>query len=251
MAMFTGEVRTYLDVRNFVEAVYGPLDEASETQMLVFMGNALDQMWADVRKSSWFYDEWELTPVEGVFTLPAGVARICDIVGTTTTVGDDDSESSTEVTYELHLRGCGGSPCDGSVLQAVVNPVTGTITPDDEPNTLMVSGFRRPSHQFFTETTTGTPPAPCRLWADIDLPVPFRTAYAKAVAGFMFFGAGDHQRAGDWLNLANGEAANLRVAMPEIVDGTPEQRGIYRLGTKTFFAPTCGCNATGEWIYAA
>lgn len=245
--MFTGETKTYLDIKDFVEANYGPLDEAGEYQFLVYLGNMIDSMWADLRKSTWYLSQWTITPVDGIYSLPSDLARVCSVTGTT--AGVSPAPDVTKI-YDLHLAGCsagnGGCARD-SVSWSSAGTVSASvgataIVPTDTPTTMTVIGYRRPVHAFFTYDNT----THCRTWADIDLPEVFRNVFGKAVVGMMFFGGGDSPRAADWLNFANDEFVTLRRTNPEVVDGTPAQRGAYIMASKRLFHD-CGCHLGDGW----
>lgn len=245
MPIFAGDVTTYHDVRMFTEATFGQLDESSELQMLVYMGNVLDQLWADIRRSPWYLTTWEVTAVDDVYAIPSDVAQVCKAIGTINGVGE---EPDTEITYDLHAPECVEGVCGPAwgTVAAVVWP--DRIEPEgDAPNTITLTGYRRPSHVFFeVEETEG---GPCRVWSDIDLPAAFRNVYAKALVGFMFFGAGDHARGGDWLNLANSEFGNLKRANPGVVSGTPRQQGMYRAASRSYLSPLRCCDLEATVAY--
>lgn len=246
--MFNGEFKTYLDVRQFVEAAYGPLDEQSEILFLTFLSNALDQMWADIRSTPWFLDEWTVTGTGGVFTMPENLANICTV---TSTVVDGDTETVTS--YQLHLDSCSqadGTQCapqnvivDGCSVSRSGSATVGasTITLDDDTVTeVRVAGYRRPGRAFFTVVND------CRVWGDIDLDVPYRSVYAKAVAGMLFFGTGDAPRGADWLNLANTEFTGMIRANARRL-GSARDQGMYRLGSKRYLAEGCCCDMSKNW----
>lgn len=258
--MFTGEIKTYLDVRTFVEATFGPLTEDSEVQFLTFLGNALDQVWTDLRRDPWFFDTWEIEPNEGgTFTLPADLAQPCEITGTRTILDadedpeDEDTEDTVDdYTYSLHYGGCAASQDEGCLPSGTVRgelSATAFIPADTEPDSITLSGYRVPSKAFFTLVPGEGDEDDCIEWADIDLPRPYRSPYAKAVLGFMFFGAGDAPRCADWVNLANGEILSLLKAHRRAVSGsTAAQLGIYQIGTKSILTPqSCGCDVTLNW----
>lgn len=263
--MFDGEFKTYLDVRQFVVNTYGPLDEAGDFQLLVFLGNAQNSMWADLRRRPFYLSEWTIDavgmPGDKTYALPDDVAMICSASGTTSvTVGEDEDAVTTVTTldYTLHVAGCraagtclpGNTVTFGCAAGGALSAQVGAtaIVPDDEPDTITVIGYRTPVRSFFTVgTTDDDPPVTCRTWGDIDLEPNFRNVYAKAVVGMMFFGAGDPQKGADWLNLANSEFSELKRALPGAFPGTPAEQGMYQMGTKSYLAPRCCCDPSENW----
>jgi len=256
MAMFSGEVRTYHDVRMMVVATYGPLDEQSELLFMLALGNALDQMWADLKENPVYLTEWEISAGEGGYVLPAGIAKICSARGTFVPEDEDDPEIP-DVQYQLHSASCsaGSGDCEarnevtwGCSSTAVTTAQVGAtaIVPDgDPPATVVVVGYRKPGPPFFVEITVDD--EPCRVWNDIDLPEIFRNVYAKAVIGMVFFMSDDAPRGADWLNLAQGEFSQLKRANPGLVTGTARERGMYQMGAKRYLSPTSCCELGGDW----
>lgn len=257
MAMFSGEVRTYHDVRMMVVSAYGPLDEQSELIFLLALGNALDQMWADLREGPLYLTEWIIPKTEGdVFLLPAGIARICSARGAYEQPEDEDADPIPDLQYQLHAASCSATQgfcadrnevtwgcTPGALVRAQVGATQ--IVPEDEPETIVVVGYRKPGAPFFEET--GTEDAPCRDWFDIDLPPIFRNVYAKAVVGMVFFMTDDAPRGADWLNLAQSEFTQMKRANPGMVTGTARERGMYQMGTKKYLAPQSCCDLGGDW----
>lgn len=260
--MFTGEIKTYLDVRTFVEATFGPLTDDSEVQFLTFLGNALDQMWTDLRRDPWYFNVWEIEPTEGTFILPADLAQPCEITGTRTILDEDEDpedentdDTVEEYTYSLHYGGCAASRSSSSDSCLPSGTVRGELSAttfiptDTEPDSITVSGYRMPSKEFFTVVPGEGDEDDCLEWADIDLPRPYRNPYAKGVLGFMFFGAGDAPRCADWINLANGEFLGLQKANRRTANGsTAAELGIYQIGSKSILTPqSCGCDVALNW----
>lgn len=253
MATFTGEMTTYLQVRRFVEANFGTLDEDSEYQLLVYMNNALGEAWADLKDWNYFLSTWTITPVEGVYALPADVARICSATGVVEGEGEEP-DVSTE--YTLHEDGCTSSSCrpmggntvtwgcgSPGALSATVG--ADAIVPEDEPDSITLVGYRFPSKEFFTVEVVDD--ETCREWADIDLPQQFRTIFAKSVLGMMFFGCGDAARGADWLNLANGEFANQKRATRTGRSGQAQSQMLYQMGSRSYLGPAPCCTPTENW----
>lgn len=257
--MFTGEFATYQDVREFVEAAFGPIDDDSETLFLAFMGNALNQMWADLRSDPWYRKTWTLIHEveEESFPLPSDLALVCSAVGTLT-IADEDEDPEDEDTedtvttyeYELHYEDCWeSSRCTPSGKTAAVLTVS-DITPDPTPDTIEVVGYRLPSLDFFAvEAGEGDNPD-CVVWGDIDLPYIYRSPFAKAVLGMMFFGAGDAPRGADWMNFANAEFMKLQKARPArtLSNTSAADLGIYQMGSRSILSiSSCGCNVSLNW----
>jgi hypothetical protein len=247
--MFTGEFVTYLDVRQFVEATYGPLDDDSEIRFLTFLSNSLVSMWADLKDDPWYLTEWTVEPEEGAFAIPAGMARVCSITGTVEAVLPETED--TTIAYEIHDVACSSPSCSLVLPTNVERIEIGTSEfafgeDATTPDSLSISGYRRPTLTFFTveEGEDG----PCFTWADIDLPEQYRTIYPKAVVGMMFFGGGDAPRGADWLNLANGEFQGVKRATRGARPGaTAAERGIYQMGTRAYLKPEKCCNVTENW----
>ena len=247
--MFTGEFVTYLDVRQFVEATYGPLDDDAEIRFLTFLANSLTSMWADIRSDVWYLTEWTVEPEDGVFAIPSGMARVCSITGTVEAVLPETID--TTITYEIHDATCSSPSCSPLLPTNVERIEIGEsefIFGDDAttPDSLTISGYRKPSLKFF-EVTEGED-GPCFNWQDLDLPEQYRTIYPKAVVGMMFFGGGDAPRGADWLNLANAEFQGLKRATNDPRPGaSAAERGIYQMGTKHYLRPQSCCNVAENW----
>lgn len=247
--MFTGEFVTYLDVRQFVEATYGPLDDDSEIRFLTFLANSLTSMWADIRGDAWYQREWTVTPTDDVFAVPADLARVCSITGTVEAVAPETVD--TTITYEIHDISCSAPSCSPLLPTNVERIDIGAsefVFGDGAtvPDSLTISGYRKPSLVFFeVETVEGDT---CLNWQDIDLPADYRTIYPKAVVGMMLFGGGDAPRGADWLNLANAEFQGMKRATRGARPGaTAEERGIYQMGTKSYLKPTSCCDVAENW----
>lgn len=243
--MFDGRMTTYLHVREFVEATYGPLDDDSERQFLVMMGNALDQMWGDLRKSNYYLTSWEIERAETApfYPPPEDLAAACSASGSVTV-----DEVTTTTRLEMHLAACPTACSDSTARNPgwkVLSMGATGMEPEDgyEPDIITITGYRRPSHQFFTYDDENH----CYTWADIDLPPVFRNVFAKGVLGLVFFSGGDAPRGADWLSLANGEFASLRRSNPAVVDGTASQRGIYKMGSRSYLEPRGCCDLSEEW----
>lgn len=255
--MFTGEFNTYLDVRTFVEATFGPLDDDSEVQFLVFLGNALRQMWADLRNDPWYRDTQTITAVDGEIVLPPTLGRICSAVGTITTLDADEDppDTNTDPTidlyeYELHYETCSSASLSSSCVSSGMTRAiltASTLVADPVPDSVEIVGYRIPSTSFIT-VDEGDPD--CLVWADIDLPEMYRSPFAKAVLGMMFFGAGDAPRGADWMNFANSEFISLQKAnRRHLPHSTAAEMGIYQIGTRKILAPaSCGCEVAQNWM---
>jgi hypothetical protein len=251
MALFDGSITDYLDVRRVVVANFGgELSSTDEVNFLMFLGNALGDMWVDVRTHPRYLQEWDIEPGEGGFLLPPTLARICSAVGVTAGVGE---EPDVEVTYSLHLAGCPASTVEAEVTYGCgpTDIVTAeidayAIVPSDEPDAIRLTGYRRPGPPFFELIEGGEEPD-CRSWFEIDLPEQYRNIYAKAVVGMMFYGAGDVPRGSDWLALANAEFAQMQRANPGALG---HQTIMYRLSDRYFLGRSCSCDVSENWRFS-
>lgn len=260
--MFTGEIRTYLDVRTFVEATFGPIEDDSEVQFLTFLGNALDQVWSDLKRDPWFFDSWTVEPTEGTFILPEDLALPCTVTGTRTILDADEDPPDTNADptietyeYDLHYGGCAQADEDcvprGTYL-GTFSATTFIPGGDTEPDVITITGYRMPSRAFFTIVEGEGEEPDCLNWADIDLPVQYRNPFAKAVLGLMFFGAGDAPRCADWINFANGEMLAMQKATARrTANASAAELGIYQIGGRSLLNRTiCGCNISDpDWRY--
>ena len=242
--MFDGQLKTYLDIRQYVEAMMGPFDEATDVAFLVHMGNALQTIWADIRKDPYYYATWTATKVGDGYPLPPELGLLCSAVGTFDGVGDAPDRT---VTYDLHRVGCTNSrgchPSLGADHQPAYLGASALIIEggaEDFPDSVKFEGYRVPGPPFFTVEDD------CRFWEDIDLPGGFHNVFAKATAGMMFYLGGDSGRGAEYLNLANAEFTQLKVAWRNN-HGSPEELGIYKLGSRRLFGPRRCCNLADNW----
>jgi hypothetical protein len=249
MVMFNGEIKTYLDVRRFVEASFGTLDNDSELQFLVMAGNVLQQMWADIRRSPFFLSSWTVLPTSGDFLIPDDLALAKSIEGTL----EDDSK----VMYSLHTAGCAGSAgcvrpmntvsydCSPPGTKGTATIEGARIVPSDEPVSLEICGYRSPAKALFTYDEEEQ----CRTWLNIDMPAEYRSVFAKAVVGMMFFACGDAAKGADWLSLSNTEFSSLKSAHGAGIAGDRQVQAMYRLGSKRYISAGSCCNPGENWRY--
>lgn len=228
---------TYGNVRDFV---YAHLEQTPTTapdyKLIGYMEDALNTLVADLSWHHWFRSTWNIDVESGVteIDLPDDLSLVYNLVIIPDEVevpwqaaGPDYDgvpsiqalasygEGATaleiwEAEWRARLEESAGISANVSAAWFVESgkiKFTTPLTSSSDDMSIRIHGVRSPDATFFTTSFEGNDQV--ITWQPIDLPIPYRAVFAKAVLSEAYLGEDDPNLASVWASMAEQERTTI------------------------------------------